>query len=40
VKRKKVTRRKAVVAKKKPPVRRGRVKPAGKVAEQTETTIP
>ena len=37
VKRKKVSRRKPVVAKKKPPVRRGRVKPTEKVAEQTET---
>jgi hypothetical protein len=36
--RKKVTRKKPVIAKKKPPVRRGRVKPAEKVAEQTETT--
>jgi hypothetical protein len=36
VKRKKVTRRKAVVAKKKPQRRRGRVKPTEKVAEQTE----
>ena len=40
VKRKKVTRRKPVVAKKKPPVRRGRVKPTEKVAEQTESTTP
>jgi hypothetical protein len=38
VKRKKVTRRKPVVAKKKPERRRGRVKPTEKVAEQTETT--
>jgi hypothetical protein len=38
VKRKKVTRRKPVVAKKKPPVRRGRAKPTEKVVEQTETT--
>ncbi len=38
VKRKKVTRRKPVVAKKKPPVRRGRVKPTERMAEQTETT--
>jgi hypothetical protein len=38
VKRKKVTRRKPVVAKKKPERRSGRVKPtAEKVAEQTET---
>jgi hypothetical protein len=36
--RKKVTRRKQVVARKKPPVRRGRVKPTEKVAEQTGTT--
>ena len=35
---KKVTRRKPVVAKKKPPVRRGRVKPTEKEAQQTETT--
>jgi hypothetical protein len=35
--RKKVTRKKPVVAKKKPERRRGRVKPAEKVAEQTET---
>ena len=38
VKRKKVTRRKPVVAKKKPERRRGRVKPTEKVAEQTKTT--
>ena len=38
--RKKVTRSKPVVAKKKPPVRRARVKPTEKVAEQTETTTP
>jgi hypothetical protein len=38
--RKKVTRRKQVVAKKKPERRRGRVKPTEKVAEQTETTTP
>ena len=37
VKRKKVTRRKQVVAKKKPERRSGRVKPTEKVAEQTET---
>jgi hypothetical protein len=37
VKRKKVTRKKPVATKKKPSVRRGRVKPAEKVAEQTET---
>ena len=36
--RKKVTRRKQVVAKKKPERRRGRVKPTERVAEQTETT--
>jgi hypothetical protein len=38
VKRKKVTRRKQVVAKKKSERQRGRAKPAEKVAEQTETT--
>jgi hypothetical protein len=38
VKRKKVSRRKPVTAKRKPAVRRGRVKPTEKVAEQTETT--
>ena len=38
VKRKKVTRKKPVVAKRKPPVRRGRVKPTERVVEQTETT--
>jgi hypothetical protein len=37
VKRKKVTRRKPVATKKKPPVRRGRVKPTERVVEQTET---
>jgi hypothetical protein len=37
VKRKKVTRKKPVATKKKPPVRRGRVQPTGKVAEPTET---
>jgi hypothetical protein len=36
--RKKVTRRKPVATKRKPPVRRGRVKPTEGVAEQTETT--
>jgi hypothetical protein len=36
--RKKVTRKKPVIAKKKPPVRRARVKPTEKVAESTETT--
>ena len=40
VKRKKVTRRKPVATKKKPPVRRGRAKPTERVAEQTESTIP
>jgi hypothetical protein len=40
VKRKKVTRRKPVATKRKPPVRRGRVKPTERVAEQTETTTP
>jgi hypothetical protein len=40
VERKKVTRKKPVVAKKKPSVRRGRVKPDEKAAEQTETTTP
>jgi hypothetical protein len=38
--RKKVTRKKPVATKKKPPVRRGRAKPTEKVAEQTETTTP
>jgi len=36
--RKKVTRKRPVATKKKPPVRRGRVKPTEKVAESTETT--
>ncbi len=40
VKRKKVTRKKPVVAKKKPERRRVRAKPAERVAEQTETTTP
>jgi hypothetical protein len=40
VKRKKVTRGKPVATKRKPPMRRGRAKPAEKVAEQTETTTP
>jgi hypothetical protein len=40
VKRKKVTRRKPVVAKKKPERRRGRVKSTERVAEQTGTTTP
>jgi hypothetical protein len=38
VRKKKVTRKKPVIAKKKPPVRRARVKPTEKVAESTETT--
>jgi hypothetical protein len=38
VKRKKVTRRKPVATKKKPPVRRGRVKSTEKAGEPTETT--
>ena len=38
--RKNVTRRKPVVAKKKPERRSGRVKPTERVAEQTETTTP
>ena len=40
VKRKKVTRRKPVATKRKPPMRRVRVKPTEKVVEQTETTTP
>jgi hypothetical protein len=36
--RKKMTRKKPVATKIKPPVRRARVKPTEKVAEQTETT--
>jgi hypothetical protein len=36
--RKKVSRKKPVATKKKPPVRRGRVKPTEKAAESTETT--
>ena len=40
VKRKKVSPKKPVVAKKKPERQRGRVKPTEKVAEQTETTTP
>jgi hypothetical protein len=39
VKRKKVSPKKPVVAKKKPERQRGRVKPTEKVAEQTETTV-
>jgi hypothetical protein len=38
VKRKKVTRKKPVATKKKPPARRGRAKPTEKMAESTETT--
>jgi predicted NBD/HSP70 family sugar kinase len=38
--RKKVTRKKPVATKKKPPVRRGRVKPTEKAVEPTETTTP
>ena len=37
--RKKVTRRKPVIAKKKSERRRGRVKPTERVAEQTETAV-
>jgi hypothetical protein len=37
VRRKKVTRRKPLTAKRKPEVQRGRAKPTEKVAEQTET---
>ena len=40
VRKKKVTRRKPVATKRKPPVRRGRVKSTERVAEQTETTTP
>jgi hypothetical protein len=40
VKRKKLTSKKLVATKKKPPVRRGRAKPTEKVAEQTGTTTP
>jgi hypothetical protein len=40
VKRKKVTPKKPVAAKRKPPVRRGRVKPTEREAEPTETTTP
>jgi len=40
VKRKKVTRKKPVVAEKKSERRSGRVKPTERVAEQTETTTP
>jgi predicted NBD/HSP70 family sugar kinase len=38
--RKKVTRKKPVATKKKPPVRRGRVKPTEKAVEPTKTTTP
>jgi hypothetical protein len=38
VRRKKVTRKKSVATKKKPPARRGRVKPTEKAVEPTETT--
>ena len=40
VKRKKVSRRKPVVAKKKPPVRRGRAKPTEKAVKPTDATTP
>jgi hypothetical protein len=40
VKRKKVTRKKPVVAKKKPRRQRARIKPTERVAEQPETTTP
>jgi hypothetical protein len=40
VKRKKVTRRKPVVAKKKPESHRGRIKPTERVAKQIETPAP
>jgi hypothetical protein len=40
VKRKKMTRKKPVATKKKPPARRGRVKPTEKVEEQTGTATP
>jgi hypothetical protein len=40
VRKKKVTRRKPVATKRKPPMRRGRVKPTERVVEQTETTTP
>jgi hypothetical protein len=40
VKRKKVSRKKPVATKKKPPVRRGRAKPTEKAVEPTETTTP
>ena len=40
VKRKKMTRKKPVATKRKPPVRRGRVKSTEKAVEPTETTTP
>ena len=40
VKRKKVSRRKPVVAKKKPPVRLGRAKPTEKAVKPTDATTP
>jgi hypothetical protein len=40
VKRKKVSRKKPVATKKKPPVRRSRVKPTEKAVEPTGTTTP
>ena len=40
VKRKKMTRKKPVATKKKPPVRRARAKPTEKVVEQTGTPTP
>ena len=40
VKRKKVIRKKPVATKKKPPARRGRVKPTEQAGEPTETTTP
>jgi hypothetical protein len=40
VKRKKMTRKKPVATKKKPPVRRARAKPIEKAVEPTETTTP
>jgi hypothetical protein len=40
VKRKKVTRKKPVATKRKPPMRRGRVKSTEKADEPTETTTP
>jgi hypothetical protein len=40
VRRKKVTRKKPVATKKKPPARRGRAKPTEKAVEPTGTTTP